>query len=440
MFFTPTHTLSHLQSVRKSGRLFLSNSLAFLLVASNEMYDEKYIFYEDDLNSSHMGLSKLKTRIPTSSGNEISLFYHCNILVDRELRISTVPKSAPGRFTDFASYYDFLVNGLRGLAENANDASRCAKYRPLATISKGYDSVACAALSRQIDCEEAITFVDPADPRSDCGDEIGRRLGLGVTVYEREAYKHLADFPEAEFLSLGTRGGDVYLSAAGEQLEGSLLITGFHGDKVWEKDNKKVGTDILRGDTSGADLEEIRLRCGFIQAPVPFFGCLGHPDIHKISVSPEMTPWCIGTDYDRPIARRIAEEAGVPREWFGQNKAMMSRVVYEDKLRWYFSDSSYRDFEAYVAPHLSLLRIRGAAAFSLLRIWTVLLQTACAVLGRVSWRLQRAVGSLIPSSGRYDRGLSKFRFRFHWGMSKILQRYRLVEASVSTGCQESARD
>ena len=153
-----------------------------------------------------------------------------------------------------------------------------------------------------------------------------------------------------------------------------------------------------------------------------------------------MTPWCIGTDYDRPIARRIAEEAGVPREWFGQNKAMMSRVVYEDKLRWYFSDSSYRDFEAYVAPHLSLLRIRGAAAFGLLRIWTVLLQTVCAVLGRVSWRLQRAVGSLIPSSGRYDRGLSKFRFRFHWGMSKILQRYRLIEAGVSTGCQESARD
>lgn len=164
LFFTPTHTLSHLQSVRKSGRLFLSNSLAFLLVASNEMYDEKYIFYEDDLNSSHMGLSKLKTRIPTSSGNEISLFYHCNILVDRELRISTVPKSAPGRFTDFASYYDFLVNGLRELAENANDASRCAKYRPLATISKGYDSTACAALSRQIDCKEAITFVDSTDP------------------------------------------------------------------------------------------------------------------------------------------------------------------------------------------------------------------------------------------------------------------------------------
>ena len=33
-----------------------------------------------------------------------------------------------------------------------------------------------------------------------------------------------------------------------------------------------------------------------------------------------MQPWSIGGTYDRPIARRIGEEAGVPREAFGQTK------------------------------------------------------------------------------------------------------------------------
>ena len=33
-----------------------------------------------------------------------------------------------------------------------------------------------------------------------------------------------------------------------------------------------------------------------------------------------MDPWRIGTDYDRPIPRRIAEQAGVSRELFGRRK------------------------------------------------------------------------------------------------------------------------
>ena len=33
-----------------------------------------------------------------------------------------------------------------------------------------------------------------------------------------------------------------------------------------------------------------------------------------------MKPWSVAKSYDRPIARRIAEEAGVPRHLFGQVK------------------------------------------------------------------------------------------------------------------------
>lgn len=54
--------------------------------------------------------------------------------------------------------------------------------------------------------------------------------------------------------------------------------------------------------------------------PVPFIGALRHPDLYGIAHSDEMLPYRLGTDYDRPLARRMAEEAGVPRELFGQEK------------------------------------------------------------------------------------------------------------------------
>ncbi len=38
-----------------------------------------------------------------------------------------------------------------------------------------------------------------------------------------------------------------------------------------------------------------------------------------------MAPWKLNNSYDRPIARRIAEQNGVPREYFGQQK--MASVV-----------------------------------------------------------------------------------------------------------------
>jgi hypothetical protein len=34
-----------------------------------------------------------------------------------------------------------------------------------------------------------------------------------------------------------------------------------------------------------------------------------------------MHPWRVGGRYDRPIARRIAEEGGIPRQAFGQRKS-----------------------------------------------------------------------------------------------------------------------
>jgi len=54
--------------------------------------------------------------------------------------------------------------------------------------------------------------------------------------------------------------------------------------------------------------------------PLAFFGWQHHTGIIRLSRSDEMRKWSIGGSYDRPIPRRIAEEAGIPRTWFGTKK------------------------------------------------------------------------------------------------------------------------
>lgn len=51
------------------------------------------------------------------------------------------------------------------------------------------------------------------------------------------------------------------------------------------------------------------------------------PRLSKIAKSEAMRPWRLNTEYDRPIPRRIAEEAGVPRELFGQKKQAAAMLI-----------------------------------------------------------------------------------------------------------------
>lgn len=76
-------------------------------------------------------------------------------------------------------------------------------------------------------------------------------------------------------------------------------------------------------------MAEFRLVVGLIHLPLPYIGARQKQDIVNITESPDMDPWRLGNAYDRPIARRIAEEAGVPRHTFGQSK-MGSVVIFAE--------------------------------------------------------------------------------------------------------------
>ena len=83
--------------------------------------------------------------------------------------------------------------------------------------------------------------------RRGCGFRSRDRVSLGnegVDVFDRLDYLKEKGFPEAEFYGNGAQE-----APWASHLEGKVLFTGFHGDKVWDKHCPKVSRDIVRGDS-----------------------------------------------------------------------------------------------------------------------------------------------------------------------------------------------
>ena len=116
---------------------------------------------------------------------------------------------------------------------------------------------------------------------------------------------------------------------------------GERGDKFWStnwpypNNYYKIVDEIY----AGTSMIETRLRLGYIYFPLPVFGADKWTDITKISNSQELKKYSVGGSYDRPIPRKIVEDAGVPRERcgfkkmgvgfnyrFDNNKRMESRI------------------------------------------------------------------------------------------------------------------
>jgi hypothetical protein len=67
--------------------------------------------------------------------------------------------------------------------------------------------------------------------------------------------------------------------------------------------------------------------------------------LYRISQREEMRPWAVGGDYDRSLARRIAEEAGLPRMEFGQVKMGSGHVHLTTAAK--FSPAAWRQYEEF---------------------------------------------------------------------------------------------
>jgi hypothetical protein len=416
---SPSHTLEALYSVRVAERLVVSNSLPFALVCAGLDLDPHYRHYLIEMRSIVRGLRTYVTHIPTLQGFPVERHYFCNLVIDRNLQLRRERKPPPPHFKAFADYRGYVKSTLERITRNANDGRRSSTYRLLATMSRGYDSPACAVLAKECGCERALTISNARGNIIDSGREIGELIFEQVIERKGQDYFHRPGMTEAEFVASGD-AGDVPFSSFEDVLAGSILTTGFHGDKVWDPYTHHVGPDIRRGDASGSSLGEFRLRVGFIHVPVPFIGCEHHSEIRDIARSAEMNPWRLGGRYDRPIARRIAEEGGIPRRMFGQKKAAAA-TWWTLKAPKAESGESYAKFRSTHRRSRDITRERAHwLLFWLSQRWLFLTRQSMRVLRKLN--IHAHIPQIVPE--RFAEHPTEAQL-VQWGISIVRQRYQL---------------
>ena len=337
IFVASSATVDCLYYANRSGRVVCSNSLPLLLSSLGDRLDPRNPSYARINDSIMAGVDVYERHIPTVAGGVYRLVHHS--LVVRAGETSEEPKPLPPGFASYKHYYDHLDETLRGMIQNAKDPARRTPLRILTTQSSGYDSTAINAVARRHGIDLALSVTEPKEKigyyggKARCGNDSGadicRILGIQMKTIDRRFFEKE---PESEFLYwAGTHNClDMNLHEVTRHTgDGAVLLTGIRGE-IWYTENSINSIDAARmsciddqvqsWDLGGHGFSEARLHAGYIHAAAPYIGIRCRQDIFDIGNSEEMRPWSIGGTYDRPIARRIGEEAGVPREAFGRTK------------------------------------------------------------------------------------------------------------------------
>lgn len=315
------------------GRVVVSNSLPLLLATTGARLDPRH-----DYRAETFAIRQGAVRYPDAfvvDHPEIRTFhqlYDGCLALEPSGRTERINGRTAPRFRSYAEYRALLGEVLRRLRTNSTSAERRVALAAFVTVSSGYDSVATAALvaglgiTAAFNCRRSNSHL-PAwfAPRAaiDDGSEIARALGLSLLSPDPAS---AATADERHFLAAGRMPPSLALrplaSTIAHGASAAVVFTGFGGDDVWDTQAEREYHErgIVRGDAAGLGLSEVRLQSGFINVPVPTL-CSRHiADLDAVAADPEMDPWRLLTAYDRPIARRIAETAGVPRRSFGQTK------------------------------------------------------------------------------------------------------------------------
>ncbi len=317
IFVTSTATCDRLQFIQEDEVTYISNSLACLKAFSKGWPDINVSGYRHFFLSIEDGIFRYKQIVPN---NGPCLAYFHNLTWDgSNIAFSEKPHSER-YFTSYETYLNFVQDSLSKIGSNLSCHSRSFKLSPIGNVSSGYDSAASSALARSAGLKEVITFSTARGEIDDDGSDIAGYLGLDVKIFDRLSWPKKA-LVEVPFLAADGEGGELLYTAVGDTLKSRVMFTGNHGDKMWDDQGRYgVTPDILGGGQSGLSIAEYRLLIGLIHVPVPYIGIRHIYEVNVISNRDEMKPWSIGGDYNRPICRRILEEAGVPRHLFGQEK------------------------------------------------------------------------------------------------------------------------
>jgi hypothetical protein len=407
----PAHSMEGLYLAARDDGLYASNSFPGLLAATrSELL--RGAPYVEAFRSSGLGLEAMPVSLPTSRG-PVEFWYYENITVGADGRPVAMPKRREQPFTSYADYIARWRAALVSLLANAPG------YRPAVALSSGYDSTAVAALAAREGLGRALSFAtgkpaDGAPAPDDSGRAAARTLGLEHVVVDRLAYLAREDHPEAEFLATGMTGEDVVFTAMEGELRRTLLMTGHFGDGMWRR-HRPSRPPLHRYDYSGASLGEFRLRVDFIHAIVPSFGNLGtRESLKAISETAEMRPYMVGGKYDRPIARRLIEETGVPRGAFAVSKRAASGSIHRD------------GFASLSAATAEAIRARAAAEGVELRFGRRRLRRGHRALVKLAEKvhLEKLTAPILRrrrESTHFDPATGSLLLR--WGVERVLPRY-----------------
>jgi len=353
LFVSSASTTDYLYYHQTAEHVVVSNSLPLLLSYVEDSLDPHCRSYPDINESIREGINDYIRDIPTLKGSVKRLMYR-NLEVS-PVGVAELEKDVPPRFHCFDDYYSYLLENYRLIVNNIRDRNRKIPLQIFSTQSKGYDTTAVNAIAAKYGIDKVFTVSkgknnhylvlnDAAKQVDDDGSAICSTLGLKCFPIDRRSFAKNFDQEYLYYAALHYNQ-DANLKDINDHISTvSVLLTGTLGE-MWytsrcAQDHPcPIDSALRRWDLGCHGLAEIRLVIGFIHLPLPFIGARQREDIVRITESPEMEPWRLGNSYDRPIPRRIAEQAGVPRQMFGQAKMasvlMFPRpsIPYDKKLR-----------------------------------------------------------------------------------------------------------
>jgi len=332
----------------RDGRIFVSNSLAFALTAAEVPLDGPFV---EQLSRglratiqayAAIGVYRAPTLLHQDRDYRLDGVTFFDFQVGDRGTITRRWRRPRRYFSDFASYRRFMESTLQRLVDNARSPQRSWALDPFVLLSRGYDSVASAVLARDTGVEQAGTLGVSVEGRADDGRHIARALDLQCTVQQHVVGQEVAglDFNAVgplrdralEFLAEGGVGLDLMLLPFADRLQSAAVLTGAYGDIYYERSNHP-GPGFQRFAFGGPPTAEFRLRVGFAVIPVPLLGMRFPEPVIALNQSPEMEPFSVGGDYDRPVLRRLGEEAGLQRSDFGTAKTATSpQLLNADEL------------------------------------------------------------------------------------------------------------
>jgi len=344
-FVSSSALVDHLFYCIHREQMLVSNSLIVLLGFTGATLDDTHNYSNESISIVN-GIKEYKKEFLVVHP-EIEQFYQVfyeNIVVTKN-GISYEMKNGLHEITSFEQYYSMLWNILSRIKDNYQHPERTIPLSAFSTLSSGYDSTAVTCLAQRLGVDTCFTVKKSASwmqwsskYSTDDGTLAAQALNLNVIYVDASSSSASED--ELFFLSInyGKSENHILLNEIAfssmvyyieQNCSAAVVFTGYHGDKVWDINTPDLYLgEELKVSSVCLGFSEIRLKSGFINIPVPFILARNIRSLIAISRSDEMKPWRLGNEYDRPIARRIAESSGVHRKAFGMQKKGVSRHMY----------------------------------------------------------------------------------------------------------------